>query len=66
MACLRQDFEDWAESEPELEKDHPTEEEMAAFEEAEKQYHGKVRNLIDSEYIRWSSDLKIFVSCSSK
>jgi len=66
MACLRQEFEDWAESEPELEKDHPTEEEVAAFEEAEKEYHAKVRrNSGPTDRDRWNPHLTLNC-CSSK
>jgi len=44
MSCLRQDFEDWTDSEPEeLASDRPSEEEMAEFEEAEKKHAQKVR-----------------------
>ena len=36
MVCLCRQFEKWLEAEPEdLENDHPTEEELEAFEEAE-------------------------------
>jgi hypothetical protein len=43
MACLRQDFDDWAASEPEeLESDHPTEKEMVAYDEKEKEHAAKV------------------------
>jgi len=44
MACLREEFEAWADSEPaEPESENPTEEENAAFEEAEKQHEEAVR-----------------------
>ena len=43
MACLMQLYEDWLESEPdELDSDRPTEEEMQAFEWAEKRHAKKV------------------------
>jgi hypothetical protein len=43
MACLRQSYEDWLECEPEeLESDRPSEEEMQAFDEAEKRHVKKV------------------------
>lgn len=42
MASLRQSYEDWINNDPEeLENDHPTDEEMAAFSEAE-QSHEKL------------------------
>ena len=44
MACLRQDFEAWAENEPEEpEGDNITDEQNAAFEEAEKKHEEDVR-----------------------
>lgn len=44
MACLRQQFGEWIDSEPEeLTSDRPTEEELTAFENAEKEYESKVR-----------------------
>ena len=44
MACLREEFEGWADSEPaEPESENPTEAENAAFEEAEKQHEEAVR-----------------------
>jgi hypothetical protein len=44
MACLRQEFELWAESEPvEPEGESPTDEENAAFEAAEREHEEKVR-----------------------
>jgi hypothetical protein len=37
MACLRMSFQNWVDSEPEeLETDRPTEEQLHAYEEAEK------------------------------
>jgi cohesin complex subunit SA-1/2 len=43
MACLLQELDSWIESEPpELESDHPSEEEISAFEEAEKEHIEKV------------------------
>ena len=43
MACLRHEFEAWAESEPEEpEGENPSDEENAAFEEAEKEHEEKV------------------------
>lgn len=45
MACLRQDFEVWAESEPEELSDRPTEAEMQVFETQEKLHRSKVRPL---------------------
>lgn len=44
MACLRSEFEAWAESEPEEpEGENPSDEDLAAFEEAEKIHDEKVR-----------------------
>lgn len=43
MACLRQDYEDWADQEPEELADRPSEEEVATFEEGEKAHRDKVR-----------------------
>ena len=44
MACLREEFEAWADNEPvEPETENPTDEENAAFEEAEKQHEEAVR-----------------------
>lgn len=46
MASLRQVFEDWAGNEPEEpQSDHPSEEEVADFEKAEKIHKAKVRLL---------------------
>ena len=43
MASLRQSYENWMESEPaEIESDRPTDEEMNAFEVAEKQHESQV------------------------
>lgn len=43
MTCLCEDFDHWTNSEPELlENERPTEEEMEAFEEAEKQHATQV------------------------
>lgn len=44
MASLRQSYEDWEDSEPEEPySDRPSDEEMAAFEEAEKRHRDEVR-----------------------
>ena len=43
MASLRQSYENWMESEPaEIESDRPTDEEMNAFEVAEKEHESQV------------------------
>jgi hypothetical protein len=42
MACLRQDYEEWAGEEPEELGNRPTEDEMAAHEVAEKAHKDKV------------------------
>ena len=43
MSCLCEDFDHWTNSEPEeIESQHPTEDEMAAFEEAEKRHKEQV------------------------
>lgn len=50
MACLRSEFEAWAEVEPEEPEDeNPSDEALAAFEEEEKQHFEKVRTQL------WSS-----------
>jgi cohesin complex subunit SA-1/2 len=46
MACLRQAYDEWINNEPEdLESDHPTEEEMAQYDEAEKTHNDQFRAL---------------------
>lgn len=46
MACLRQGFEAWADSEPdEPTDDNPTDEEIALYEAAEKEHEAMVRLL---------------------
>jgi hypothetical protein len=47
MACLRQDYEDWADHEPDELDSRPSEEEVAAFEEAEKSHTDKVSQEIE-------------------
>ena len=43
MACLRLSFENWLNNEPEeLDTDHPTEAQMAAFEESERRHEALV------------------------
>lgn len=45
MAGLRQDFDDWGNSEPEeLDSDSPTDAEMQEYDQAEKAYKERVRN----------------------
>jgi hypothetical protein len=44
MASLRLAYEEWVQNEPEEpESDHPTDEEMAAFAEAERKRENEVR-----------------------
>ena len=46
MASLRQSYEEWINNDPEeLSSDHPTDEEMAAFSEAEERHEEQVCNL---------------------
>lgn len=47
MACLRQNFEAWAESEPLELDDRPTEEEMAEFEKATKDHEDRFLSLLN-------------------
>lgn len=59
MACLRQDFDDWAASEPEeLESDHPTEKEMVAYDEKEKEHAAKF-DMIEQQAQRLSAFLGV-------
>ena len=46
MACLRQLYDDWIDNEPEdIDDDRPTEEQMTAFEDAEKAHHAQFGHL---------------------
>eukprot|EP00977_Amphora_coffeiformis_P014558 scaffold4097_cov166-Amphora_coffeaeformis.AAC.15 len=59
MACLREEFEAWADSEPtEPESENPTEEENAAFEEAEKQ-HEEAFQALEIQTHRLSNSLGV-------
>jgi hypothetical protein len=43
MACLLQEMDDWIESEPpDLDDDHPSKEEIAAYEESQEAHKDKV------------------------
>jgi len=59
MASLRQSYEDWINNDPEeLENDHPTDEEMAAFSEAE-QSHEKLFQDLANQAHRFSMSLGV-------
>lgn len=59
MACLRQDFDSWLDAEPEeLESDRPTEEELAAFEDAEKAHKAKFE-MLEHQAARLSASLGV-------
>lgn len=49
MACLRQQFEAWAEAEPEELGDRPSDRELAAFEEAMEAHQRSVRSFLSGE-----------------
>ena len=59
MACLRTSFEDWLNNEPdEPESDRPTDQEMAAFDEAEHKYQEKFQ-LMEQQASRLSQSLGV-------
>jgi cohesin complex subunit SA-1/2 len=58
MACLNQTFNDWINVEPELENDRPTDDELAAFEEAEKK-HAAMFETMEQLATRLSSSLGV-------
>ena len=67
MACIRLSFEKWVNSEPEeLDNDHPSEEQMIEFEEAEKRHAALVScTCLASEFHAHmlTADLSGQVSC---
>jgi len=59
MASLRQSYEDWIDNDPEeIDNDHPTDEEMAAFSEDEKRHEAQFQIIVNQAQ-RFSSSLGV-------
>merc|ERR1712194_692387 len=58
MACLRHSYDSWMFNEPEIESDRPTDEEMAAYEEAEQQ-HKEQFQALEHQAARLSQSLGV-------